>query len=50
MVQISKDSMDFLYAYAVLTKMFTGGVISTGVYETAVKKARERFNKNTSAA
>jgi hypothetical protein len=43
------DSVEFLYARAVLTKIFLSGIITSKVYEAATKKARLRFNKNSCA-
>lgn len=39
------ESIAFLYAVAVLTRMFTAGIITPKVYETAFRKARLRFTK-----
>ena len=41
------DSTECLYALSVLTSMFIAGLINTKVYESAIKKARARFNKNS---
>ena len=46
----SNDSAEYLYAIAVLTKLYTDGIISARVFETAVRKAKIRFNKNISAS
>jgi hypothetical protein len=43
------DSLEYLYAFAVLTRLFTTGIITPRVFETAVKKARQRFDKNSFA-
>lgn len=45
----SNDSTECLYALSVLTSMFIAGLIDTRVYESAIKKARVRFNKNSLA-
>lgn len=48
--QESSNSMEYLYAVAVLAKMLEKGIINAKVYETAVKKAKLRFNRNSIAA
>jgi hypothetical protein len=40
----NKDTLEFLYARAVLLKLYKAKVISRKVYEIAERKCRERLN------